>query len=111
MRKQKVYAGVEYDEDGNPIPTASKFHLNNIFSKRVNKLKVFVLLIIVGRYCEWKHRTIDRSEEIDSFEEYMKTLELDCEEGEPGYLNWTVPMDTPELLYYQVIIKIYSNFY
>ncbi|XP_037943587.1 protein Skeletor, isoforms B/C-like [Teleopsis dalmanni] len=77
LNKQKTYAGVEYDEDGNAIPTAA------------------------GRYCEWEHRTVDRSAEIDTFEEYMKTLELDCEDGEPGYLNWTVPMDAPDLLYYQ----------
>lgn len=32
----------------------------------------------------------------------MTTLRLECEQGEPGYLNWTVPMDAPDLLYYQV---------
>ncbi|XP_073818212.1 protein Skeletor, isoforms B/C [Musca autumnalis] len=77
LSKQKVYAGVEFDEDGNPIPTAA------------------------GRYCEWVHNTIDRSAETETFEEYMKTLTLVCEEGEPGYLNWTVPMDAPSTLYYQ----------
>ncbi|XP_037808737.1 protein Skeletor, isoforms B/C isoform X1 [Lucilia sericata] len=77
LTKQKAYAGVEYDEDGSPIPTAA------------------------GRYCEWTHKTIDRSAEIETFEEYMKTLNLECENGEPGYLNWTVPMDAPDVLYYQ----------
>ncbi|XP_065354155.1 protein Skeletor, isoforms B/C isoform X2 [Calliphora vicina] len=77
LTKQKAYAGVEYDEDGSPIPTAA------------------------GRYCEWTHKTIDRSAEIETFEEYMKTLTLLCEEGDPGYLNWTVPMDAPNVLYYQ----------
>ncbi|XP_053947186.1 protein Skeletor, isoforms B/C [Anastrepha ludens] len=77
LSKQKTYAGVEFDEDGNPMPTA------------------------VGRYCEWVHRTVDRSAEIETFEEYMKTVMLECEEGEPGYMNWTVPLDAPDLLYYQ----------
>lgn len=77
LRQQNPYAGVEFDEDGNPIPTAA------------------------GRYCEWQHKTVDKSAEIETFEEYMKTLVLECEDGEPGYLNWTVPADAPDLLYYQ----------
>ncbi|KAM8703020.1 hypothetical protein ACLKA7_005376 [Drosophila subpalustris] len=76
-RKQTAYAGVDYDEDGNPTPTAA------------------------GRYCEWEHRTVDRSAEIATFEEYKSTLVFKCEDGEPGYMNWTVPMDAPDLLYYQ----------
>lgn len=32
----------------------------------------------------------------------MKTLTLVCEEGEPAVLNWTVPMNAPDTLYYQV---------
>lgn len=64
-------------------------------------------IFTAGRYCEWIHNTIDRSNEIETFEEYMKTLTLDCEDGEPGYLNWTVPMDAPDTLYYQVNIHVY----
>lgn len=32
----------------------------------------------------------------------MKTLVFKCEDGEPGYLNWTVPTNAPDQLYYQV---------
>lgn len=32
----------------------------------------------------------------------MKTLHLVCEDGEPGILNWTVPLNAPDTLYYQV---------
>lgn len=69
------------------------------------------MFFLAGRYCEWKHLTIDRSAEIETFEEYMKTLRLDCEDGEPGYLNWTVPMDAPDLLYYQVSQKQKTNYF
>lgn len=31
----------------------------------------------------------------------MKTLKLECEDGDPAILNWTVAQDTPNLLYYQ----------
>lgn len=74
----KVYAGVGYDQDGYPFPTAA------------------------GRYCEFAHKSIDRSAESETFEQFFDTLRLECEPGEPAYLNWTVPMDAPDLLYYQV---------
>lgn len=78
QRRQTVYAGVAYEDDDYPRPTAA------------------------GRYCEWQHQTVDRSSEIATFEEYKKTLKLECEHGEPAVLNWTVSMDTPDLVYYQV---------
>jgi hypothetical protein len=40
----------------------------------------------------------------------MKTLKLACDEGEPGYLNWTVSADTPDTVYYQVNNKL-QEFY
>ncbi|XP_049534032.1 protein Skeletor, isoforms B/C [Anopheles darlingi] len=78
-RRENVYAGVEYDSSGYAVPVAA------------------------GRYCEWKHKTIDKSAEIETFEEYMKTLQLSCDDpnGQPAYLNWTVLEETPDLVYYQ----------
>lgn len=78
QRRQTVYAGVAYEDDDYPRPTAA------------------------GRYCEWQHLTVDKSSEIETFEDYKKTLKLECENGEPAVLNWTVSMDTPDLVYYQV---------
>lgn len=40
---------------------------------------------------------------MNSFDDYFKTLDLHCEPGEPALLNWTVALNTPDLLYYQVI--------
>lgn len=76
--RQTVYAGVKFEEDGYPRPTAA------------------------GRYCEWQHLTVDKSSEIETFAEYKKTLKLECEPGEAAVLNWTVSHDTPNLVYYQV---------
>lgn len=67
-----------YDQAGYPYPTAA------------------------GRYCELAHESIDKSAESETFEQFFETLRLQCEPGEPAYLNWTVPMDAPDLLYYQV---------
>ncbi|KAG5897115.1 hypothetical protein JTB14_014102 [Gonioctena quinquepunctata] len=75
--QQKVFAGVEYDRERYPYPTAA------------------------GRYCEWAHKSIDKSNESVTFVEFMDTLRLECDQGEPASFNWTVPMETPDLLYYQ----------
>lgn len=84
--RQTIYAGVKFEEDGYPRPTAA------------------------GRYCEWQHITVDKSNDIETFEEYKKTLKLECEPGEPDYLNWTVSFDTPNLVYYQVRKFIVEQF-
>lgn len=75
---ENVFAGVEYRADGYPQPSGT------------------------GRYCEWQHLTVDKSAGIETFADYKSTLHLECEDGEPGMLNWTVPMEAPDLLYYQV---------
>lgn len=76
---QQVFAGIAYDDSGYPYPTAT------------------------GRYCEWTHKGTDMSSVSETFDDYMKTLRLECDEnGTPAYLNWTVPMYAPDVLYYQV---------
>ncbi|XP_039760676.1 protein Skeletor, isoforms B/C isoform X2 [Pararge aegeria] len=77
QRKQRVFAGVAYDNEGYPYPTT------------------------VGRYCEWIHKTTDQSATSKTFEDYMQTLQLECSDGEPAVLNWTVAHETPDLVYYQ----------
>lgn len=74
---ENVFAGVEYTPEGYPKPTGT------------------------GRYCEWQHVTIDKSLAIESLADYKRTLHLECEDGQPGVMNWTVPMDAPDLLFYQ----------
>ncbi|XP_054005664.1 protein Skeletor, isoforms B/C isoform X1 [Hylaeus anthracinus] len=77
---QRAFAGVKYDEDGNPYPDAA------------------------GRYCEWTHKTVDMSAETETFESFFETLRLKCDEGEPAKLVWTVAEDTPDLVYYQCYV-------
>ncbi|XP_076391454.1 protein Skeletor, isoforms B/C isoform X2 [Megachile rotundata] len=77
QKEQKVFAGVKYDADGRPYPTAA------------------------GRYCEWVHKTVDMSADMKTFENFFETLRLQCDEGKPAKLNWTVTEDTPDLVYYQ----------
>ncbi|XP_014613047.1 PREDICTED: protein Skeletor, isoforms B/C [Polistes canadensis] len=77
QKQQRVFAGIDYDSDGYPYPTAA------------------------GRYCEWVHKTIDKSKESETFQIFFKTLRLECVPGDPSKLVWTVPQDAPDLLYYQ----------
>lgn len=58
--------------------------------------------LATGRYCEWKHKTVDLSEEVDTFEEYKATLRLQCDPGRPGTFYWTPDSNTPNEVYYQV---------
>ncbi|XP_029042533.1 protein Skeletor, isoforms B/C isoform X1 [Osmia bicornis bicornis] len=77
QRAQRVFAGVKYDADGNPYPSAA------------------------GRYCEWVLKAGDTSANSETFESFFETLRLDCNEGQPAELNWTVTEETPDLVYYQ----------
>lgn len=46
---------------------------------------------------------MDVSDSVDSLSEFKKTLMLRCSGNRsPGVLKWTVPVDAPDLLYYQV---------
>lgn len=63
---------------------------------------LYSYVVTAGRYCEWEHLTIDRSAEFEEFDDFKKTLRLVCEDGEPAILNWTVPIEAPDTLYYQV---------
>ncbi|XP_016842690.1 protein Skeletor, isoforms B/C isoform X2 [Nasonia vitripennis] len=77
QKRQRVFAGVARDASGYPYPTAA------------------------GRYCEYQHKSVDKSAMTESFEEFFGTLRLHCEEGQPATLVWHVEEDTPDLVYYQ----------
>ncbi|XP_067210806.1 protein Skeletor, isoforms B/C isoform X2 [Linepithema humile] len=77
QEEEKVYAGVELDEEGYAVPTAA------------------------GRYCEWVRTTVENPDNYETFKSFFETLELKCDMGEPAKLVWTVEKDTPDLVYYQ----------
>lgn len=55
----------------------------------------------VGRLCHWIHQGDQEADEFDSFGAYQRTLELKCDPGEPGVIQWTPDKDTPDTVYYQ----------
>ncbi|KAA0195331.1 hypothetical protein HAZT_HAZT002925 [Hyalella azteca] len=73
----KVFAGVDFDANGNPTPTS------------------------FGRLCEWKANPDQPSDAFTSFGAFQRTLNLDCKEGQPGILQWTPDANTPDTVYYQ----------
>ncbi|KAG0431264.1 hypothetical protein HPB47_021951, partial [Ixodes persulcatus] len=62
----------------------------------------------VGRYCEWEHKSIDQSNNVKTFEEFKKTLELKCEPNvKSGMFTWTPDEKTPDIVYYQCFTHYY----
>ena len=77
-QRARVFAGVTFDRDGNPAPSAS------------------------GRLCEWVEDPAHPSDAFSSFGAYQRTLKLHCEEGQPAILQWTPDSSTPDTVFYQV---------
>ena len=73
-----MFAGVSLDSQGQAQPTAT------------------------GRLCSWKEDPNQRADAHGSFGAYQRTLNLECDEGQPGILQWTPDQDTPDTVYYQV---------
>lgn len=82
-----MFAGVGQDRDGNAVPTA------------------------YGRLCEWAQDPNHPADAFESFGGYQRTLTLDCQEGQPGILQWTPDANTPDLVYYQVsqVYRLYPG--
>lgn len=54
-----------------------------------------------GRLCEWKEDPQEPAQLSSSFGAYQRTLSLQCQQGQPGILQWTPDASTPDLVYYQ----------
>ena len=56
-----------------------------------------------GRLCNWKpDPNQPPADEFASFGAYQRTLTLECDQGEPGIVQWTPDRNTPDTVYYQV---------
>ncbi|KAK9889864.1 hypothetical protein WA026_007230 [Henosepilachna vigintioctopunctata] len=73
----KIFAGVRQDKDGNVYPTGT------------------------GRLCHWTQKGDIEADDFASFGAYQRSLELKCDQGEPGVIQWTPNLDTPDTVYYQ----------
>jgi len=76
-RKVRVFAGVEQLRNGGTRPAAT------------------------GRLCEWKEDPRQPAFLFSSFGAYQRSLSLNCQEGQPGILQWTPDRHTPDTVYYQ----------
>ncbi|KAL3267917.1 hypothetical protein HHI36_007055 [Cryptolaemus montrouzieri] len=73
----RIFAGVRQAKDGSVQPTGT------------------------GRLCHWTQKGDVESDEFASFGAYQRTLELKCDQGEPGVIQWTPDENTPDEVYYQ----------
>lgn len=64
----------------------------------------------VGRLCHWTHQGDDDADDYPSFGAYQRTLELKCDQGEPGVIQWTPDANTPDTVYYQVKFRFRCHF-
>lgn len=65
----------------------------------------------IGRLCHWTHTGDSDADDFESFGAYQRTLELKCDQGEPGVIEWTPDKSTPDTVYYQVTLKSNNYFY
>ena len=72
---------------------------------------IALILPAVGRLCKWSPAGgRDAWADSPTFEVYRRTLSKECAEGGVGVLEWTVPLDAPDLLYYQVRLPAFKEF-
>lgn len=82
LQKIRIFAGVTYDRDGNPVSSAQ------------------------GRLCEWVEDPSQPADKFTSFGAYQRTLKLHCEEGEPAIMQFKPDVNTPDTIYYQVCLIV-----
>lgn len=74
----RIFAGVSVSKSGEAIPTG------------------------IGRLCNWTPDPQQPSaDEFVSFGAYQRTLSLACDNGDPGIVQWTPDVNTPDTVYYQ----------
>lgn len=83
QKQVRILAGATQAKDGSVIPTGT------------------------GRLCHWTHTGDSDADDFDSFGAYQRTLQLKCDSGEPGFIQWTPDRNTPDTVYYQCFTHRY----
>ncbi|XP_050456916.1 protein Skeletor, isoforms B/C isoform X2 [Cataglyphis hispanica] len=61
-----------------------------------------------GRLCNWvPDQNQPPADDFASFGAYQRTLTLECDHGEPGFVEWTPDENTPNTVYYQCFTHRY----
>ncbi|XP_072755492.1 protein Skeletor, isoforms B/C isoform X1 [Anoplolepis gracilipes] len=61
-----------------------------------------------GRLCNWvPDQNQPPADDFASFGAYQRTLTLECDHGEPGFVEWTPDENTPDTVYYQCFTHRY----
>ncbi|KAB0794806.1 hypothetical protein PPYR_11645 [Photinus pyralis] len=81
--KIRIFAGARVDRDGVVHPTG------------------------VGRLCNWTPQGDREADDFESFGAYQRTLELKCDQGEPGVIQFTPNRNTPDTVYYHCFTHRY----
>ncbi|XP_043268962.1 protein Skeletor, isoforms B/C isoform X2 [Venturia canescens] len=62
----------------------------------------------IGRLCNWIHDpNLPEADTYTSFGAFQRTLNLKCDAGEPGFVEWTPDANTPDTVYYQCFTHRY----
>lgn len=61
----------------------------------------------MGRLCHWTHQGDKEADDYESFGAFQRSLELKCDAGEPGVIQWTPDDATPDTVYYQCFTHRY----
>ena len=96
-----MYAG--FDENDQATGGMCWYNGHSIINLNVH------VLHIVGRLCELRETAASEisRQGCNDLQTYISTLETtaSCNSGEPGTLVWTPDENTPDIVYYQVLIS------
>jgi hypothetical protein len=115
-KKKKINISVSWGQYVRFLIRASKLHLVHAslaFCLLLQAVRIFagarqnrrgdVYPTGTVRLCNWKpDPNQPPADEFASFGAYQRTLTLECEQGEPGLVQWTPDKNTPDTVYYQV---------
>lgn len=99
--QQKIFAGMQFEKaPGSPPKSKS----NKPQPVQQPQLVGKPMSTAVGRLCVWLPSDINlirKAESHQSFAQFRSKLDYSCVAGEPGVVQWTPNITTPDVVYYQ----------